>query len=268
MNLKSDNILVFHDTLNFIDRNSFLADSVINTIKDEEIIYSTSLIKARHNRYDKPFALEINKRRSFESASQYRDKKVCVLNFASFTNPGGGVLKGSNAQEESLCRISTLYPTLNTEYNYNNFYYPHRLIDSPFYNSDAIYSPSVSVFKSDTIFPSLLETNKWFNCDVLTLAAPNLRGINYSREEYLRVIDSRIRRMLDIMSSKGVEVCILGAFGCGAFSNSPDVVASTFFSALKDYERDFLSVVFSIFCPKDDEYNYQAFIEARDKYYF
>ncbi|HBR75644.1 MAG TPA: TIGR02452 family protein, partial [Cyanobacteria bacterium UBA11159] len=39
-------------------------------------------------------------------------KKIGVLNFASAKNPGGGFLRGTQAQEESLARSSALYKSL------------------------------------------------------------------------------------------------------------------------------------------------------------
>ena len=59
----------------------------------------------------------VSGKRSLETAEVYakQGKKVCVLNFASATNPGGGVVNGSSAQEECICRCTTLYPCLNTD---------------------------------------------------------------------------------------------------------------------------------------------------------
>ena len=67
---------------------------------------------------------------SLEAAVSYakQGKKVCVLNFASATNPGGGVVSGSSAQEECICRCTTLYPCLDTDQMWNVFYKPHRKV--------------------------------------------------------------------------------------------------------------------------------------------
>lgn len=49
----------------------------------------------------------VSGKRSLEATEAYakQGKKVCVLNFASATNPDGGVVNGSSAQEECICRL-------------------------------------------------------------------------------------------------------------------------------------------------------------------
>ncbi len=64
-------------------------------------------------KYDSRAKIVISHKRTYEAASSYKGKKVAVLNFASASNPGGGVVKGSSAQEECLCRCSSLYFALN-----------------------------------------------------------------------------------------------------------------------------------------------------------
>lgn len=53
------------------------------------------------------------------------------MNFASAVNPGGGVRSGSSAQEESLCRYSTLYPTLNQQFLWKKYYEVNRQANDP-----------------------------------------------------------------------------------------------------------------------------------------
>ena len=58
---------------------------------------------------------------------------------------------------------------------WDDFYGPHRLAHNPIHNDDIIYTPSVTVFKSDTANPALLPEEEWYDVDVITCAAPNLR---------------------------------------------------------------------------------------------
>ena len=66
--------------------------------------------------------------RSFQTAIKFYqempDKKIAVLNFASAFQPGGGVFSGSRAQEECLCRCSTLYSLINRKWLKESYYIP------------------------------------------------------------------------------------------------------------------------------------------------
>ena len=42
-------------------------------------------------------------------------------------------------------------------------------------NDDIIYTPGIVVFKTDTAAPVTMPESEWYEVDVITCAAPNLR---------------------------------------------------------------------------------------------
>ena len=171
-----DNVAIFKDTERLCKTNQILKESIQGSIArqrlileqedilNSEIVSPDNIIdgKLDKNIYDKAADIIISKKRSFEAASAYKGKKICVHNFASASNPGGGVTSGSSAQEESLCRISTLYFCINDKDMWEGFYYPHRRMKDAIHNDDIIYTPNVTVFKSDIAYPKLIAEDKWY----------------------------------------------------------------------------------------------------------
>ena len=51
----------------------------------------------------------------------------------------------------------------------------------------------------------------------------------------------------------------LGAFGCGAFSNDPNVVARAYHVAVEDYKDRFSEIEFAIYCRDYETENYKVF---------
>lgn len=186
----------------------------------------------------------ISGKRSFEAAKGYAGKKVAVLNFANNHNVGGAPFS-AGAQEESLCRCSTLYPCIQAMWK--PFYQKHkRQFDAHeigyMGNDDLIYTPDVVVFKTDeradTIYPKMMPQKEWYKVDVITCAAPELFRMRTVPADYEAQIASRIRKILDVAAQQGVEVLILGAWGCGAFRNPSEVVARMFRTLLQNYHFD------------------------------
>ncbi len=217
----------------------------------------------------------VSGKRSLEAAESYakQGKKVCVLNFASATNPGGGVVNGSSAQEECICRCTTLYPCLNTDQMWNVFYKPHRKTANPLYNNDCIYTPNVCVFKSDMNFPEPLSKDGWWGVNILTCAAPNLRerpsnmmnlhagntAAKITPSELETLLTARIRRIFEVAVANGNEVLILGAFGCGAFRNPPQLVARVFNKVMQGFLCYFDTIEYAVYYTEREVANYEAF---------
>ena len=197
------------------------------------------------------------------SVAQSPDSRCAVLNFASPVNPGGGVTSGSTAQEECLCRCSTLYPCLDQKRLWDGYYLPNRRARNPISTDVCIYTPGVVVVKEDGMPPVALPRDQWFAVDVITCAAPNLRNVwgGIPADELRAIHLSRARRVLSVAASFGVRTLVLGAFGCGAFRNDPHVVASAWHEATGELGGWFDTIEYAVWCPPRGSANYDAFCE-------
>ena len=268
---REKNIEIFADTEKLCMTNPILVQAWKKSSAEQKLILEKEIIECEKNRFQNAAEIRVSKKRTFEAAIEYNGKKTVVLNFASAKNPGGGVVNGSSAQEECLCRCSTLYSNLTEEFLWKNFYQPHRRSGSSVHNDDLIYTPEVVVFKSDTACPKLLPEDEWVKVNVITCAAPNLncwsRSIAGSVSEEKTVSDMELekihvrrgRKILEAACAAGNEVVILGAFGCGAFMNKPEVVAGAYLKLAEEFKYAFETIEFAVYCPPQDDSNYRIF---------
>jgi len=273
MGRREINAEVFRDTADYINRSKKLLAAIEKTRNSQKLILENEKISDCGTDHSENARIIVSGKRTLEAAGKYENKKVCILNFASATNPGGGVVHGSAAQEESLCRCSTLYFCLNTSEMMQGFYLPHRKADNPLYNNDLIYSPDVIVMKTDTSEPAWMEENDWYAVNVITCAAPNLRerpsngmnpnagskAVHISRQDLHTLLETRIRKIFQVAAMEGNEVLILGAFGCGAFRNPPDIVADVFRVVTLEYCKKFETIEYAVFHTDREKDNYRAF---------
>lgn len=181
------------------------------------------------------------------ACTEYPDSKICILNFASYKEPGGKFIQGSSAQEESLCHASNLY---NILLRFDKVYYaPHRgkgATNRSLYYNEAIYTPNV-----------IFSNNKF---DVLTCAAPNWSAASrfgVSLDENNKALKSRIEFIKSILEENKVDIAILGAWGCGVFGQDPATIANYFSEEF--YYSSISTIVYSI--PDKNSVNYRAFKE-------
>ena len=253
-NYKKINYEVMTDTKKQYTENDELKEAVKHSISQqymvahEEEIIQPALVDRKTNYIT-------SGKRSFEAAKAYKGKKVAVLNFANNHSIGGAPFV-AGAQEESLCRCSTLLPCLEAMreafYLKHSNDYSNGLIDE-MGNDDLIYTPDVVVFKTDErtdpVYPKMLPHDEWYKVDVITCAAPELYKLRTRPVDYESQITSRIKKILDVACKERVEVLILGAWGCGAFKNPSEIVAKVFHTLLPNY--DFEAVEFALASRED-----------------
>ena len=112
---------------------------------------------------------------------------------------------------------------------------------------------------------------EWVTVDVITIAAPDLRrksnvhaplvngGTFMNNAELFGYHVKRAIHMLTCAAAKGADILVLGAFGCGAFENDPEVVARAYKTALQEFPKVFEKIEFAVYCSPRDGRNYDVF---------
>ena len=170
---------------------------------------------------DAPCRISVTTEDSFAAARRF--DHPLVMNFANAHHAGGGFRLGANAQEEALCRCSTLYASIHSAkagemYRWNNTRFSAVASDY------MLYSPRVCVFRDPA--------RRLLPHPFLAAVAPH----------------------------HGHRNLVLGAWGCGAFGNRPDDVSACFRQVLVEehFGRLFDHVCFAIYGPEDGQ-NLRAF---------
>ena len=156
-----------------------------------------------------------------------------ILNLADNIFPGGHVEMGSGAQEESIFRRTNYFTTLNHQ---TGFY--------PINNTEAIYSPSVTVIKDTNL-------NNFNVVKLLSfIACPGIRNPDLI-DNKLSTIDTeilykKIELIFQVAFKNGHDSLVLGALGCGAWNNPVEQVAEIFQVITKKWEGVFKKIIFAV----------------------
>ena len=101
---------VMVDTKHQYETLSTLKEAIASSIKKQYMVKHEDVLNG-----PQPSEVQtkyvVSGKRTLEAAKFYKGKKVAVLNFANSHSIGGKPFS-AGAQEESICRCSTLYPCL------------------------------------------------------------------------------------------------------------------------------------------------------------
>eukprot|EP01084_Bolivina_argentea_P055566 101844_1 len=188
----------------------------------------------------------------------------CLLNMANQKTPGGGWKSGAGAQEENLCRRSTLLTSL-CNYSKNLINYPKnkqnildikRVWKYPMDDYGGIYSPNIIVFRSnETSGYKFLDIPYKMSMITAAMFREKKRKPNYNKNleyknDYKSKIIQKLKSVLRIAYDNGHDAVVLSAWGCGAFKNPPLGQSNLWKYVLcndNEFKGKFKKIVFAIF---------------------
>ena len=274
MSTQTERIAVFEDTMDWIKKDPDLSASVDVAKKNTTVFYEDDYPDFKASGKNNT-AVTVTGDRSYQAAMRLSKEnpgaKIAVMNFANAFHAGGGVTKGSSAQEKCLCRTSTLYPLLYRRTLRDSFYKHHCDLNTPKASDSLVYTEGVIICKTDEDLPKRMPQEDWVTVDVITIAAPDLRdksnrhaplvdgGTYMNDAELFGYHVKRAIHMLTCAAAKGADILVLGAFGCGAFQNNPEVVARAYKVALQEFPKVFDKIEFAVYCPPGVSRNYEVF---------
>ena len=227
----------FHDTRN-ISLIEFGADTakMLNVSKTHCLTNAVELTDIGRKQ-EVEFICKGTVKTAYDAKDKY--DRVAMLNFADALTPGGLVESGAVTQEENICRCTNLYESLLANPDYYNANRLSESWKSGVYTDYMIYSVGVKIFKDDLTYERVIPK------DVDVITSPSPLGNSLSYAEMGAVLKVRIRKFLKLAQLHGVKAIVLGAWGCGAFGQDIDLMATCFAEVLSEVNA-FDKVIFAI----------------------
>ena len=85
------------------------------------------------------------------------------------------------------------------------------------------------------------------------------KAVKITPAELKKLLTKRIRRIFEIAVANGNEVLILGAFGCGAFRNPPEIVAKVFNNVMQNYLCYYDTIEYAVYHAEREVANFETF---------
>lgn len=239
---------IFQNTIALVNQGFYITESGRKIVLDNDRMFSgTKFYSRQFDVYDIP---AINGRTTVEVVEtdcmlegiRLLDEgyRPAVLNMANRRTPGGGVLNGAGAQEETIFRRTNIFRSLYQFAPFAGDYGVRRsALQYPMdRNFGGIYTPSVTVFREEegNGFRLMEEPRELSFISVAGMNRPDLNLNGMIVDHLLEPIRHKIRTILRIGLVHGHDSLVLGALGCGAFHNPPAQIARLFHEVLMEKE--------------------------------
>ena len=260
MMTKEERIEIFKNTVRLVKAKGYSLRDTTVTFDDMENMnnntkFYSKKVNIEHNllpKYDTKVSVMDNDCLDAAQSLVNLGLKPAVLNMASFHTPGGGVERGSAAQEESIFRRTNIFMSLYQFHEVGTNYkieqreerYPLEM------HYGGIYTPNVTVFRKSENDNYRVMSDP-FKIDVITLPAVRKPSIDENGDvaDWVKdILTNKIKQILDIALENGNDSLVLSAFGCGAYGTPPKIVAKLFYDIIysDEYKNLFKEIVFAI----------------------
>lgn len=274
---RNKRITIFENTLQYCEREHKLVKAVENTRKNT-VLYMEPLseIAKPDKQWNSPCKIVVSRYRTLEAVRKWYTKlpqsRIGLLNFAAATIPGGGVIRGSDTQEEYLCRCTTLYPCLDVNDLWKGYYSFHCQKGSALYSNACIYTPGIIGIRTESKRLGLMREKDWNVVDVISCSVPSVRrwlSVNMNlfagkellihNEDLYVLLYRRITGALQVAASHKIDILVLDVFDCGGCSDFFHMAVTIIEKALKEFEYSFKAVELALGCTLQNARDYEIF---------
>ena len=181
--------------------------------------------------------------------------RVALLNMANGYTAGGGFLDGCRAQEEQLCCRSNLFIRLKLAFS------KYNLEGTNILQKKAMITPNVKFEFGKSSINIISAAAKRYSSEKEALSCPTF--IKECENLWFSILDTASNSLIPNGRLIKNDILVLGAIGCGAFHNPPDIVSKCLINVLDKYKNEIgiKKIVIVVMNDHNSQDNVKRFVE-------